>query len=98
MRGAASCWSIDFLHPPVVIERWNDMSMLSRALILLMLAAAFMVARPDCAFACSCMAPGTPVEERDRSDAVFSGKVVDIKPNANGFMVTFEVATVWKGQ
>jgi hypothetical protein len=49
--------------------------------------------------ACSCMAPGTPLEELNRSDAVFAGKVIDID---KGFMdytykVTFEVQDSWKG-
>ena len=47
--------------------------------------------------ACSCIPPGTPLEEMEKSDAVFSGKVVTIGQDANGYVVTFEVERAWKG-
>ncbi|MBI2499106.1 hypothetical protein HYV88_02590 [Candidatus Woesearchaeota archaeon] len=51
--------------------------------------------------ACSCIAPGTPLEELDRSDAVFSGKVLSIE-DTGGYNevksrdVVFELYTSWK--
>lgn len=57
-------------------------------------------------FACSCVQPGAAVEEMDRSDFVFSGKVLDMNdPNANAIVkssadlleIKFEVSDAWKG-
>ena len=57
-------------------------------------------------YACSCIQPGTAEEGMDRSDFVFSGKVIEIQDsNANLFSqssadlleVHFEVSSTWKG-
>jgi len=57
---------------------------------------------PDCASACSCM--GVPIQRYiSSSDAVFSGKVVEIerpspiKSSADPETVTFRVIESWKG-
>jgi len=57
-------------------------------------------------YACSCIQPGSAAEELERSDFVFSGKVIEINDsNANATIqssadlleVYFEVSTTWKG-
>ncbi|QCR32248.1 hypothetical protein [Lysinibacillus sp. SGAir0095] len=57
-------------------------------------------------FACSCIQPGTAVEEMDRSDFVYSGKVLEItdtkagsnvQSSADLLEIHFEVSTSWKG-
>lgn len=61
---------------------------------------------PDVAYACSCIMPGLPLEEMERSEAVFSAEVVDIRGsepfsgNSSGIepkLVAMEVSEVWKG-
>ena len=47
--------------------------------------------------ACSCMAPGAPLEELNKSDAVFVGKVIDIKSSSTEKEITFERTRIWKG-
>jgi len=49
------------------------------------------------AYACSCIAPGSPAEEMERSAAVFSGKVTAIESDSLGYKVKFEVERIWKG-
>ncbi|MCM3387171.1 hypothetical protein M3649_03375 [Ureibacillus chungkukjangi] len=57
-------------------------------------------------FACSCSQPGSAEEEMNRSDFVFSGKVLDIKDNNKSLVlqssadlleIRFEVSNTWKG-
>jgi hypothetical protein len=57
---------------------------------------------PSVTSACSCAELPTAAEELERSKAVFSGKVLDIKNkrSADGYMtksVLFEVTNTWKG-
>ena len=56
---------------------------------------------PAVTSACSCAEPPTAAEEMERSDAIFSGKVLEIKEKkVNGYMtksVLFEVTNTWKG-
>ncbi len=78
------------------------MSTLIRWSTVLVVAAAFFLANPGCAFACSCLPPGTPQEELGKSDAVFAGKVVQVSGQVDGgaaetVEVRFEVSQVWKG-
>jgi len=47
--------------------------------------------------ACSCLAPGTLLEELNKSDAVFVGKVIDIKSSSMQREITFERTKIWKG-
>jgi len=49
------------------------------------------------AFACSCIAPGTPEQELQKSDAVFSGTVHTIDKTTNGYHILFDVSEIWKG-
>jgi hypothetical protein len=83
--------------------------MISRGIRLLVLAALglyLLSAAPDCAFACSCVPPGTPQEELERASVVFSGKVLSMKAKQQGqamssadpVAVFFETAHFWKGQ
>ncbi|MCR8658792.1 hypothetical protein [Paenibacillus endoradicis] len=53
-------------------------------------------------YACSCIEPLTVEEELDRSEAVFTGRVLEVKDikNLNGYMTKsalFEVSQIWKG-
>ncbi len=77
------------------------MSILSRILVIVVVATAMVVRTPDCAYACSCAIPGTPEEELALADAVFLGRAVDVKgatqPGSGLLPVTFEPSTVWKG-
>ena len=62
---------------------------------------------PDCVSACSCAAFGGSPQQRaermlDKSEAVFTGKVVDLKRGLKGPFggvekVSFRVSKVWKG-
>lgn len=50
------------------------------------------------AYACSCLRPESPVIERDRATAVFSGEVLAIGPdNSYDQQVVFSVTEAWKG-
>ena len=75
-----------------------------RWLVMLVVVLGLAAVRPGCVFACSCVPPGSPAEERAASAAVFSGKVVDvdvpggtITNSADPVKVTLEVLRVWKG-
>ena len=66
----------------------------------------FMNFSPNTGYACSCAEPGSPLEELERSSAVFSGEVIGIvDKNKNGYLkssadpiaVLFEVEETWKG-
>ncbi|WP_339147583.1 MULTISPECIES: hypothetical protein [unclassified Sutcliffiella] len=49
-------------------------------------------------FACSCLPPGTPQEELAKMDAVFTGKVLDVKEKFNSTtQVKLSVTETWKG-
>jgi hypothetical protein len=70
----------------------------------LTLVAGLWAASPERALACSCMMPGTPAQEMDRSVAVFAGRVVSINApvgivisSADPVVITFDVSQVWKG-
>ncbi len=56
------------------------------------------------AHACSCIVPGSPVEEMENTTLVFSGTAVDVQSYSDapglspmGYYVTFEVIDSWKG-
>ena len=81
------------------------MNSLSRVLLALVFVATIVIAQPNCAYACSCVPPGTPAEELSKSDAVFLGKVIavnlpnkPIESSSDVTTVTFETSQVWKGQ
>jgi hypothetical protein len=79
---------------------------ITRVLLLASLGLYLLSAAPDCAFACSCIRPGTPQEELERSAVVFSGKVQNMKVRQQGpaqssddpVTVVFETTKFWKGQ
>ena len=63
---------------------------------------------PGPVYACSCVAPGTPIEELEQFSAVFAGRVVSVQhsydpemhrlsPVSDRTTVGFEVSAVWKG-
>ncbi len=64
---------------------------------------------PGQVHACTCVRPGSPTEELEEADAVFTGRVISVhrpddrsarSPTSTGFTsntVGFEVSTVWKG-
>lgn len=60
------------------------------------------IVAPSSVYACSCAEPLTVEEELNRSEAVFSGRVLEVKEvkNLNGYMTKsalFEVSEIWKG-
>ena len=71
------------------------------------------LASPAPSYGCSCIVPGTPSEELEKSAAVFTGKVLSIEKNqrlkipvvssddptdiARKLKVNFQVDRVWKG-
>ncbi|GGG00620.1 hypothetical protein GCM10010912_51840 [Paenibacillus albidus] len=72
---------------------------------VLLMATALLTVRPEVTYACSCVVPGAPLEELERSAAVFSGEVVSVeaKPSVvqssgDPVTVTFNVQTIWKGE
>jgi hypothetical protein len=71
---------------------------LSLLLIGLMAFALVTIASPRVVYACSCIMPGTPQQELERSDAVFGGTVATIeRVDQMTVHVTFDVDQVWKG-
>jgi hypothetical protein len=66
-------------------------------LLALVVALAALFALPQVCFACSCLPPGSPLEERERSSAVFRGTVVAIDQIGGVLRARVQVATVWKG-
>jgi hypothetical protein len=67
---------------------------------ILLLGTSLFVLSANAALACSC-APTTPQQSLERSNAVFSGKVINVAKFSNssesGVRVTFDVSKVWKG-
>lgn len=65
---------------------------------------ALLTVRPSVTYACSCVVPEEPLVALEKSTAVFTGKVVDMKEpkgliisSADPVTVTFEVESSWKG-
>lgn len=83
----------------------GKMVKITSLVLLLAFVASLWPINPDPAFACSCVAPGTPAEELARSTAVYAGKVINIidtQPgprfsSAHPLEVVFQVSKVWKG-
>jgi hypothetical protein len=67
------------------------------AAILIAFGAAFFAHPLTPAYACSCVPARPPLESRDEAQAVFSGTVSAVQPDAGGLLVTFDVDRVWKG-
>ncbi|WP_171056068.1 hypothetical protein [Paenibacillus sinopodophylli] len=78
-------------------------SMIVGALVLILFAS--LLYSPKTALACSCVERGTIQDTMNKSDAVFEGTAVSVKPSAaawlrsNGTSVktSFQVSEVWKG-
>lgn len=74
-----------------------------KRLILSLCFVATFVLVAEVAFACTCVPPRSPAEERERAAAVFSGKVLQIKRHKSaedifgGVEVVFRVDKAWKG-
>lgn len=68
--------------------------MIFTALWAVMLAGLWPFASAD---ACSCVPPPPPQEAFERADAVFAGKVKEIRKTRNGKEVWFDVSRTWKG-
>ncbi len=75
--------------------------------LAVMFAVLWLVGNTEQAYACKCVVPGTPSDEMEKFDAVFTGRVLTVQhsfdPNAASFSpgdlttVGFTVSTVWKG-
>ncbi len=75
--------------------------------LALMVGVLWLLGNTGQAYACSCAGPGSPSEELEQFDAVFTGRVVSIQhsfdPDAAPYSprdrttVGFEVSAVWKG-
>lgn len=71
---------------------------MKKLLLSFLVFAALLTANPQPVYACSCVIPGTPQEEMEKSDAVFSGTVTKIDDSfETGYDVTLEVIEAWKG-
>jgi hypothetical protein len=67
------------------------------ALIFFILFPTVFTAFPSVTHACKCEEPPSVEQELERSKAVFSGKVIDIKDEENNRKILFEVEETWKG-
>ena len=69
-------------------------------MLFFVLAVVFALTRAAQVEACSCIRE-TPAEGFARADAVFSGRIAEVKPNPDsgrgGFLVSIEVLEAWKG-
>ncbi len=71
---------------------------MKKFLLTLFVFAALFTAQAQPVYACSCVIPGTPAEEMENADAVFSGEVLKIEDAGNyGYDVTIQVQQSWKG-
>jgi hypothetical protein len=72
----------------------------SMRVLFLMLAVLIGLAQAERAKACSCIRQ-TPAEGFADAEAVFSGRIAEVKPNPDsergGFVITIEVLEAWKG-
>lgn len=64
---------------------------------ILALALILGLAMSNAALACSCAPLGPPEKARDAADAVFSGKVLAVRPGTSGLEVDIRVEGTWKG-
>ncbi|WP_078379186.1 hypothetical protein [Sutcliffiella halmapala] len=69
-----------------------------KVLILFFLLTLFSLPFASTSFACSCLPPGSPSQELDKSDAVFTGEVTGIKGKYNSTVeAKINVKESWKG-
>jgi len=64
---------------------------------LFLLISLFSLPFSSSSYACSCMPPGTPLAEMEKSDAVFSGEVIDVKTDDSTLTAKISVKESWKG-
>ncbi len=73
-------------------------------ILIVMLSLLFTIGSNDSSSACECALSPTPLEQLDRSTAVFSGTVIDISESVGpyapelSYQVTFDVERSWKGE
>lgn len=76
-------------------------SQLLSCIFIGLLAFGLFAATPSTTYACSCIAPGTPAEEFDQTDAIFAGQVTAVemvsKTDFAPYEITLQVAESWKG-
>lgn len=70
---------------------------MKKLLLAVFVFAALFTAQVQPAYACSCVIPGTPEEELEKSDAVFRGEVAKIESADYGYDVTILVTEILKG-
>lgn len=93
-----------------LVDRWRNQmrikwSRLGHFFLIMGIGLSFLIPLPDPVWACSCVAPGSPLEERSGSAAVFAGRVQKVTPplipfigNSGGAVeVEIKVFEVWKG-
>lgn len=72
------------------------LKLISFPLIAILLAVS-LTTFPTVSHACKCEEPPSVEQELEKSKAVFSGKVIDIKNVKNNRKILFEVEDTWKG-
>ncbi|MBT2691655.1 hypothetical protein [Bacillus sp. ISL-55] len=65
--------------------------------ILAFLFGAVFTTFPTVSHACKCVEPQSVEKELESSEAVFSGKIIDIRTEKNSRKILFEVEETWKG-
>jgi hypothetical protein len=73
-----------------------NLKLITFSLIVILLTAA-VTTFPTVSFACKCDWPPSVEQELERSKAVFSGKIIDVKNEDNNRKILFEVDETWKG-
>ena len=70
-------------------------------LLICLLVSIMTISIPSNAYACSCVEPKSVQDELSRSEAVFSGRVIEVKEErTNRYLsnaVLFEISEIWKG-
>ena len=69
---------------------------MKRALLSLCLSTVPLASTPDL-LACRCLPPSPPLEELERVDVVFRGKLLSLDVTETGHLGNFSVLAVWKG-
>ena len=103
-----------FCSPPQNGAMDKVMTYLLLVTLAVVVTGLWFLASPAPSYGCSCIVPGTPSEELEKSAAVFTGKVLSIEKNqrlkipvvssddptdiARQLKVNFKVDRVWKGQ
>ncbi len=64
---------------------------------IIIVALLFIAGFPTESHACKCSGPPSVEQELERSEAVFKGKIIDIKNKRTNRKILFEVEETWKG-